>query len=82
MPADHYHMTILWAQVSTIKITLFLKLSAYSLLVFNWLQARFQVDFFGMVTSLLFEVNLGKSFHYENLDNNLTIYKQAIFLPF
>ena len=25
-----------------------------------------------MVTSLSFEVNLGKSFHYGNLDNNLT----------
>ena len=35
-----------------------------------------------MVTSLLFEVNLGKSFHYGNLDNILTIYKQVIFLPF
>ena len=39
-----------------IEVTCFLKLSADKLLVFTWWQAQLQVDFFAMVTSLLFKV--------------------------
>ena len=54
---DQYHVTVLHGPVSTHWCTCFLKLPADKLLVFNWLQAQLQVDFFAMVTSLLFEVN-------------------------
>ena len=53
---DQYHTTVSWAQMSTHHGCVFSKLSADKLLVFNWSQAQFKVNFFPMVTNLLFEV--------------------------
>ena len=50
-------MTVSRGKVSNHWGYMFLKLSADKLLVFTWWQAQLQVDFFFMVTSLLFEVN-------------------------
>ena len=59
--ADQYHMTVFqsWAHVSQVplRIHTFLKNFADKFPVFNWLQAQLQLDFFVIVTSLLFEVN-------------------------
>ena len=49
--ADQYHMTVL--QFSTHRGYVFFW--SYPL-DFNWLQAQFQMDFFAMITSLLFKV--------------------------
>ena len=43
--ADQYHLTVSRAQVSTIKVEYFLKLSADNLLVFKWSQAQIFLKF-------------------------------------
>ena len=48
-------MTILRAQVLPHRGNVVIKSSDDKLLVFNWSQAQLQVDFFAMVSSLLFE---------------------------
>ena len=55
--ADQYHITISWAQASPPVEVTFFEVLCWQVTCFKLLQAQLQVDFFTMVTSLLFEVN-------------------------